>query len=71
MHDDPMSYLEQNINHHITVHTVIGDTYEGVLCGFDIYANVLLSNCMINSEVKASLCFINGVQITHFDLVSN
>lgn len=71
MYDNPMNYLEQNINRHITVYTTIGDTYEGVLCGFDIYANILLNNCVINNEIKSSLCLINGVQITHFDLASN
>ncbi|KAL6121239.1 hypothetical protein NUSPORA_01873 [Nucleospora cyclopteri] len=63
-----MAFLEEQKKKKITVFTSAGDIYEGELDDFDIYANISLANCTVNSEKERKFCAINGLIVTHIKM---
>lgn len=63
-----MKYLVDKVDSKIILYTNLGDSYEGTLCGFDMYANIVLKNCSINRESEIKQIIVSGMTITHIDL---
>ncbi|ORD93532.1 hypothetical protein ECANGB1_2044 [Enterospora canceri] len=65
---DLMKYLNKKAGSEIKVHTLTGETYRGILVGFDVYVNMKMKDCRINEGDSLEWVVVNGMQVVYVDL---
>ncbi|KAK2964241.1 putative LSM4 like protein [Blattamonas nauphoetae] len=72
----PITFLNYATNHHVMIELKNGETYHGLLSGFDRYLNLTLQNVLITSRdgehfTRMNSCTIKGAMIKSIRLPAN
>jgi small nuclear ribonucleoprotein len=62
MLNDPFSFLKMFLKEKVTIKLKSGESYEGVLEGFDEHVNLMLTKCSL-PDAEDKLAFFRGENI--------